>query len=48
MSTSTLRLRASAAAARLGVSIKARRLYERLGFRLVAETESSATLIWRA
>ncbi|KVG53558.1 GNAT family N-acetyltransferase [Burkholderia territorii] len=26
----------------------ARRLYERLGFRLVAETETSATLMWRA
>ncbi|KHK59285.1 GCN5 family acetyltransferase [Burkholderia sp. A9] len=26
----------------------ARRLYERLGFQLVAETERSATLIWRA
>jgi ribosomal protein S18 acetylase RimI-like enzyme len=47
-------LLAEAARAHVPVSLgvlhgnPARRLYERLGFRLVAETESSATLIWRA
>ncbi|WP_175733783.1 GNAT family N-acetyltransferase [Burkholderia ambifaria] len=47
-------LLAEAARAHVPVSLSvlhgnpARRLYERLGFRLVSETEHSANLIWRA
>ena len=47
-------LLAEAARAHVAVSLSvlhgnpARRLYERLGFRLAVQTECSATLIWRA
>lgn len=47
-------LLADAARERVPVSLSvlhgnpARRLYERLGFRLASETDTSASMIWRA